>query len=152
MADFLPSHDHVEPFVEFRKEGRDLARIILQVRIHGEHQIARDPVESRGKRDRFAEIAAKPDDLDLRVFGTQGRQLLVGTVGAAVVNEQHLHVVPAAVVQNAFDEFPHRFALVAGGNDKTQLHAVYALLPRWDCITDTPRTVRASRCASAVRP
>ena len=125
---FPPDND-IAAFLEFLEEGGDFLGVVLKIGVHGEDQLARNAFKARGKRDRLAEIAPEPDDFDLGVLRAQGRELFVGAVGASIVDEEELYIVPAGVLKNSLGDSPNRVTFVKGGDDKAQLHAGGALLP-----------------------
>ena len=65
--DLLPAADHVEALGQGRQEARDLVRVVLQVGVEGEDDLAAGGAEAGRQRGRLAEVAAEADAVDARV-------------------------------------------------------------------------------------
>lgn len=87
VADLLPAADEVEALVEFVEESRDLAGVVLQVRVHGDQYGSAGRAYPSIKRRRLAEVCTEMDDRDVVVFGIEAVQDLGATILAAVVDE-----------------------------------------------------------------
>ncbi len=69
------------------EQERNIRRIVLQIAVHGDDDVARGPVDARLQRCRLAEVAAQADDLNERIAPRQLLELHKGTIAAAVVHE-----------------------------------------------------------------
>ena len=86
----LPARDEVEALVELGEQARDLGRVVLQVAVDRDDDVALRLLEAGLERGRLAEVAPQPDDADVLVRGVQPRQRGEGAVGRAVVDEDDL--------------------------------------------------------------
>ena len=86
----LPAGDEVESLLELGEQPRDLRRIVLQVAVDGDDDVALRFRKTRLERARLAEVAPEPDDPNVVVCGVQARQRGERAVGRAVVDEDDL--------------------------------------------------------------
>ena len=86
----LPAGDEVVALVELREQPRDLGRVVLQVAVDRDDDLARGLAEAGVERGRLAEVAAQPDDADVVVRVVESRERAEGAVGRAVVDEDRL--------------------------------------------------------------
>ena len=86
----LPARDEVEALVELREQARDLGRVVLQVAVDRDDDVAARLRESGRERGGLAEVPAQPDDPHVAVAGVQARQRGERAVGRAVVDEDGL--------------------------------------------------------------
>ena len=96
VADLLPAADAVEPFVDLGQEAGDLARVVLQVGVERDDQVAAGGVEAGREGGRLAEIAAEADAADARIGRRELLDSLPRAVGRAVVDEDDFQVVAVA--------------------------------------------------------
>src|SRR5919198_4463307 len=61
----LPAGDEIEALVELGEQARDLGRIVLQVGVDRDHDVALGIREPSRERSRLAEVPSKPDDPDV---------------------------------------------------------------------------------------
>ena len=83
----LPARDEVEALVELREQARDLGRVVLQVAVDRDDDVALRLLEAGLQRGRLAEVAPQPDDADVVVRGVEPRERGERAVGRAVVDE-----------------------------------------------------------------
>ena len=88
----LPAGDQVEALVEFREQTRDLCRIVLEVAVDRDDDIALGLRKPGSERRRLAEVAAQPDDPHVVRAGMQLHQGRERPVGGPVVDEDRLPV------------------------------------------------------------
>ena len=70
----LPAGDEVEALLELREQARDLGRIVLEVAVDRDDDVALRLLEARLQRGRLAEVAPQPDDADVVVRSVQPGQ------------------------------------------------------------------------------
>jgi hypothetical protein len=85
-----PTGNNIIAFIELREEEWDIRRIILQISIHRDNDIARRPLESRVKRGALSEIPTKRDERQRRKLSA----LLKRRVSRAVIHENNLEGAP----------------------------------------------------------
>ena len=86
----LPPRDEVEALVELGEQSWDLGRIVLQVAVDRDDDLALRLLEAGLQSGGFAEVPPQPDDADAVVRGVQPGQRGEGAVGGAVVDEDDL--------------------------------------------------------------
>src|SRR5262245_31804786 len=87
QARILPPGNEIVAFVELLEEAPDLRRIVLQIGVHREDDLATRHLESGDECGRLAKVAPETDDVDSRIALMQRAQLLEGAVPAAVVDK-----------------------------------------------------------------
>src|ERR1700734_4030806 len=102
-----PAADNVVAFFELGEEVGDLVGRVLEISVHGENTVALSVIKTSGKSRGLAEVAAKLDDENTRIYGCNLFKQTVGAVAGAVVNEDQfeglsyvLHDGLEAVVQS----------------------------------------------------
>ena len=85
----LPARDEVEPLVELREQSRDLGRVILEVGVDRDEDLAFGVCEPGRERCRLAEVPPQTDDPDVVVGVVQTGERRERAVGRAVVDEHH---------------------------------------------------------------
>ncbi len=86
----LPARDEVEALVELREQARDLGRVVLEVAVDRDDDVALRLLEARLQRRRLAEVPPQPDDAHVVVSRVQARERRERPVGRAVVDEDDL--------------------------------------------------------------
>ncbi len=90
LAVFAPAADYVDSLVIMLEEQGDVVRVVLEVGIEGDDDIAGRGVEAGAHGGGLAEVAAQPHEAEMGVLvGACGEQL-PGSVLAAVVDEDDL--------------------------------------------------------------
>ncbi len=84
-----PAGAHVEALVELRQQHRNVVRVVLQIGIHRNDDLARREVESCLHRGGLAEVAAEVNDLERRLRRRDLVEQRRRVVRAAVVDEYH---------------------------------------------------------------
>ena len=79
-AFLAPSGDDVVALFELFDEGGDVVRVVLQVAVHGEDELAGGMIETGGQRRGLAEVAAQLDDEDAAVYRGNLFEEFVGAV------------------------------------------------------------------------
>ena len=82
-----PAADDVVALIDQRHHRGNVARIVLQIAVGGDHQPAARVREAGRKRRGLPEVAAKADHAQPRIARLQRRQLLERIVRAAIVDE-----------------------------------------------------------------
>ncbi len=91
VAHALPAADHVGAVLfQGTQEARNLGRVILQIGIEGQDDLAARGMKASRQRRRLAEIAAETNTVDPAIFPGQLGDDLPRTIGAAVVDEDNL--------------------------------------------------------------
>src|SRR6185295_12774264 len=85
-----PSADDVVAFGDLLEEARDLGRIVLEVAIHRDGDVATGEIESRLERRRLAEVAPQHHDDNAVVALANLCKNRTGAIATAVVDEHHL--------------------------------------------------------------
>src|SRR5688572_2068767 len=76
---------HRVPAVEMREQRRDVVRVVLEIRIHGDDQTAAGGLEPRVGGRRLARVGLQPDEANPRVGVAEASDDLGTPVAAAVV-------------------------------------------------------------------
>jgi hypothetical protein len=84
-----PSRDDVLPACE-RKHLGNIARIVLQVSVKCDDELAGCFGKSRRKRGGLPEVVCEADHLHVRVLRLHGGELLERRIRAPVINQDHL--------------------------------------------------------------
>src|SRR5690606_6678503 len=69
--------------------GNDGSRM-LQIGVHGDHDLALRRSEAGEQRGLLAEVAAEPDALDPRVLGREPSDDLEGAISTAIIDDDDL--------------------------------------------------------------
>ena len=129
VAVLLPARDQVMAGVERLEEAGDFVRVILQVGIHRDDDVAGTGADADHQGRRLAEIAPQPDRLNRRVAFRKLGHHGPGLVAAAVVDEHDVAQGKAAA-RTDFDHAGHqqgqRFFLVLGRHDDAERAAAQA--------------------------
>ena len=115
----LPADDDIEPLLDLLDELVQIGRIVLEIRVHGDDDLALRALETGRQAHRLAEVRAQADTADARIFAVQLGDDLPGVVGAAVVDEDEL-VADAArleAVAHPVRQLGQAFGLVEAGDD-----------------------------------
>ena len=83
----LPARDEVESLLELCEQAWDLGRIVLEIAVDGDDDVALRLLETSLECGRLAEVAPEPDDANVLVRGMEARERGEGAVGGAVVDE-----------------------------------------------------------------
>ena len=86
----LPAIDDVETLAELRQHPRNLSRVVLQIGVDHEDQIALGRTQTGCERGRFAEIATEADSRDPGIAAGQVADRLPRVVGRTVVDKNNL--------------------------------------------------------------
>ena len=86
----LPAGDEVEALVELGEQARDLGRVVLEVAVDRDDDVALGLREPGRERGRLAEVAPQPDDAHVVVRVVEARQRGERAVRRAVVDEDRL--------------------------------------------------------------
>ena len=82
--------DHVIAFVGFGHQARDLFRRVLQVRVQGDDQIARDVAKPRHNRRVLAVVTVEQHGYDVAAFNLRGfGQHQRGIIATAIIHQQN---------------------------------------------------------------
>ncbi len=84
----------------FSRRAPDVGRVVLQVAVHRNDDLASGVVESGGHRRRLTVVPTQLDELQTRVAGRKARESIVRLVSAAVVDDDDL-VGAAELVEGA---------------------------------------------------
>ena len=123
LAVLAPAADDVVALVQLGQELGNLGRVVLEVAVHGNDDLAPGLVETRLQGRRLAEVAAELDQDDVVILFIDLLEGGVGSVRAAVVDEDQL-VGPAGLVQNVLEAGVHLLDIVhfvVKGDDDAQL-------------------------------
>jgi hypothetical protein len=90
MAVALPARDDVEALIELRQQIRDLGRVVLEIGIHRDDDVAGRDLDAGCERRRLSEVPAQPHDPDVQMRRMQSHELAIRPVGRAVVDEDDL--------------------------------------------------------------
>ena len=86
--------DQVEAFVELHEQARNLRRIILEVRVDRDDDLAAGLAETGRQRSCLAEISTQAHDAHVLVGVMQPRQCREGPVHGAVVDKDGFPLLP----------------------------------------------------------
>ena len=117
----LPARDEVEALVQLCEQARDLARVVLEVAVDRDDDLALGVREPGGEGGRLAEVAAQADDLRVRGPGVEPRQRGERAVLRAVVDEDRLPGLAARLergVQLVVEEGDASLLVVNGDDDR----------------------------------
>ena len=90
MTNRLPPADDVVPLGDRRQKARDLLRMILEIGVERQHDLARCFAETGGQRRRLAEIASQADRRHPRIARRQRLDRFPAPIGRAVVDQNDL--------------------------------------------------------------
>src|SRR5215467_9237556 len=113
-----PTRDHVVAFVQLGQQPWDIHRIVLQVAVHRNDDVATREIDARHHRGGLPVIAAQVNYFDVRVRGGDLVERGSGSVGAAVIDEYQFPW-SAQALENDSDRFVERndaFDFVEYGN------------------------------------
>ncbi len=97
VADLLPAADQIESLAQLRQEIRNLRRIVLQVRVHGDHVGPACRVKARLESRGFAKVPAEANPTHTRIVRRQLLDYLPRRIATAIVDEEDLDVqIPLA--------------------------------------------------------
>ena len=88
----LPAADDVDLPSSVREEPGNLGRVVLEVAVEGEDDLAAAGRETRGERRRLAEVPPEADAPDPRILGGKFADHVPRIIAAPVVDENHLDV------------------------------------------------------------
>ena len=94
LAVLAPAADDIVTLVEFAQDSFDILRVILQVGVNRDDNLAPRRVEAGRHRRRLAEIAAKMYDMPAAVARLHGVEQVKAAVLAAVIDGDDLVVAP----------------------------------------------------------
>src|SRR3989442_860685 len=154
-----PAADDVVALFYFGDKGRDLFRIVLQVAVHGDDNVAAGGVEARLQRRRLAEVPAQGDNLDARIALINFVECPRCLVLAAVVDEDdfvrlaQLAIDVSRVAHQLADAFPQpaQNVLNTSGVEKPSVAEAVELSETGqpgllELLTETLREVRNTSC------
>src|SRR5882757_4512886 len=104
-----PAADDVVTLFELGEEVGDLLRIVLEIAVHGEDEVALGVVEAGGEGGGLAEVAAELDDENAAVYGGDLFKQAVGPVAGTIVDEDQF--------EGLADLLHYRFETVVEGGD-----------------------------------
>jgi hypothetical protein len=118
-----PAGDQVEPGVELGQEAGDLLGLVLPVRVHEHHHVARGVPEADAQGMGLAEVLPQAQDMDGRVAAGELGQDLRRPVVAAVVDDHDLvgEVQLLEDLQRVGDDEPEVLGLVVRRHDHRHL-------------------------------
>ena len=122
---FPAGNDIVALFLDHPVQFRDLVRGVLQVRVHGDDDVAFRRREALVQGGGLAIVSAEGDAVDSGILLRQGADGVPGTIGGAVVHHQDL-VGPAVRFHDPADpggEFRQGFGFVIEGYDNRDIHS-----------------------------
>ena len=90
---FAPSADDVVALFELVEEVGDLLRIVLQIAIHRQDELALRMIEARGQRRGLSEIAPQLDYQHAAVYRGNLFQQLVGAITRSIVHQHQFKAV-----------------------------------------------------------
>ena len=90
LALFAPSAGDVEALMDLVHQRGQIGRIVLQVAVHGDDDVAARLIEARRQRRGLPEVAPQPDDFQPPVGLHQVRQQLEAAIARRIVNEENL--------------------------------------------------------------
>ena len=90
LALLPPAADDVVSFADLGHEERGVGRVVLEVGVEGDDDLAVRVVESGRQGGRLPEVLPEADDLDPRILGLHLLEGGKGPVGAAVVDQDDL--------------------------------------------------------------
>src|SRR6266511_1614320 len=93
----LPAGDEIEALLQLREQARDLGRIVLQVAVDRDDELARRLREARRERGGLAEVAAQPHHAHVVLARVQSRQRAERLVRRAVVDVDGLPLLAERV-------------------------------------------------------
>ena len=117
--------DHVGAVLEKRpEETRVVARVVLEVGVLEERQVARRGGDAGADGGALAHVARVLEVAQPRFFGRQLAQDLARAVGGAVVDHHHFDLGDAGVLdrQDPGQQVAHQIALVVDRHDHAELH------------------------------
>jgi hypothetical protein len=88
VANLLPPRHEVIAFIELPLEGRDFRGVILEIRVHGNHNVPLRLVKTDRQRRCFSIVPAKPYDFYMLVHPFEIAEHLKRAVGAAIIDEE----------------------------------------------------------------
>ena len=98
----LPDIDHVEPVLGAPDQLRDQLGRVLEMRRHGDDEVADRGVEAGGERDLGTVMAGEDEEAQVGVAGGKGPDDLDRAVARGIVGQDQL-VVGEARLQHALD-------------------------------------------------
>src|SRR5204863_6249546 len=109
-----PAADDVVAFRHGDQKLRDILRVVLQVPIHGDNDVALRKVKSGLQGRSLAEVSPQPNDRDSRILLTDLIQELARLVAAPIVDEDDFVRLPETIehVGEARVKRPNIFLLV----------------------------------------
>jgi len=120
MALLLPADDNIKSFAGGGEQSRDFGRIILQVGIHRDDQVARCGSHSRGQRGGLSRGAAKTNSAYVRIAAGEVKNDLSGAVSGTIVDEDDLDLRRGIRIHDAADFAVERIQalhFIEGGYD-----------------------------------
>ncbi len=123
MANLFPPRHEVIAFIQLPPEGRDFRGIILEVRVHGDHNVPLRLVKADCQGRCFSIVPAEPDDLYMLVHPLEIAEHLKRTVGAAIIDEEEFVPqvqTPERGAQLLVELF-ERIFLIVERNDHTEV-------------------------------
>lgn len=104
LSIFTPAGTDVKALVQLGQHPGNVARVILQVAIHGDHDFPRGEVEPSHHRGGLAVVAAKVNDFDAGVFACEAIEDFLTAIVASVVHKDQFPRL-ADLGQDAGDAF-----------------------------------------------
>jgi hypothetical protein len=126
-----PRHQVVS-LVDLREQPRNVGRVVLQVAVDRDDDVAARVLEARRERRGLAEVLAQREHSHVGIFGVDRAQDLARAVGRAIVHVDDL-VGMAGLAQGRYEfrvERTQVVALVADRNDDGDLHRLCSRLIR----------------------
>ena len=126
LARLTPSRNDIVTLAELGEHQRDVARIVLQIGVDRDDHIAPRVIDAGHQGGGLAGIAAKLNDLELRVMFGRGLEHLLRGVAAAVIDGDDLVAVvkPVELGDQPFEERRDALFLVVDRHHHGQLWPV----------------------------
>src|SRR3989304_1118113 len=126
-----------------------IGRVVLEIGVHGDNDVAVGEVEPRAQGRRLAEVAPELDDPDVAARFLDFQELFEGAVDRAVVDEDYLPFIREdrdRTLQLGKESF-EAFAFVKYGYDYAKINALFS----WIVHYPQNKPPRAKRAAHPLR-
>jgi hypothetical protein len=85
-----PPADQVVPFGQLLQQPRDIARIVLQIPIHGDDDLSPSVIEPCGQCRRLSEVPTQAQHMNARIPFVEAHEPLIRPIRAPIVHEDQL--------------------------------------------------------------
>ena len=90
LAILAPAGADIESFIEFLEQPRDIGRIVLQIAVHRNDDIAAREIEAGHHRSGLTKVAPQVDDFYERIAGGDFVENALAFVGASIIDQDQL--------------------------------------------------------------